>query len=59
MTQEITFETWMKKVNRVVVQTCGLGVEDIPDYDYWSNWDAGVSPEETAKEALDNAGWSF
>lgn len=59
MSQEISFEAWLKQVNRIVFQTCGLGVEDIPDYDYWSNWDAGVSPKETAEEALDNAGWSF
>jgi hypothetical protein len=59
MTKEISFETWMKQVNRTIFQSCGLGVEDIPDYDYWSNWNAGVSPEQTAEEALDNAGWSF
>lgn len=59
MTQEIAFEAWMQKVNRIVIQTCGLGVEDIPDYDYWNNWDAGVSPEETAQEALEAAGWNL
>jgi len=59
MTKEISFEAWMKVVNRKVFQSCGLGVEDIPDYDYWSNWNSGVSPEQTAEEALDNAGWSF
>jgi len=59
MTQEHDFETWMLEVNRVILQECSLGVDDIPDYDYWSNWDLGVSAAETALQALSNAGWSY
>jgi hypothetical protein len=59
MIQEPDFETWMLEVNQVIFETCDLGVDDIPDYDYWSNWDSGVSATETAQEALSNAGWSY
>ena len=59
MSQQIAFETWLAKVNKVVVLTCGLGIEDIPDYDYWSSWNHGMSPEDVAQEALEEAGWSF
>ena len=59
MTKEIAFEDWLKIVNRHVIDSCGLGIEDIPDYDYWNSWNAGMPPEEVAQEALEEAGWSF
>ena len=59
MTKQIAFEDWLKMVNTFVIDSCGLGIEDIPDYDYWSSWDAGMSPEEVGQEALEEAGWSF
>jgi hypothetical protein len=59
MTKQIAFEDWLKIVNTFVIDSCGLGIEDIPDYDYWSSWDAGMNPEEVAQEALEEAGWSF
>jgi hypothetical protein len=59
MKKEIAFEDWMKVVNQHVINSCGLGIEDIPDYDYWSSWNHGMSPEDVAQEALEEAGWSF
>jgi hypothetical protein len=53
------FDTWMVMVNLQVEQLCGLGVNDIPDYNYWDNFDAGVSPEDTAYEALEASGFQF
>ena len=53
------FDTWMTMVNLQVERLCGLGVDDIPDYNYWDNFDAGISPEDTAHEALEAAGYQF
>lgn len=53
------FDTWMAMVNLQVEQLCGLGVDDIPDYNYWDNFDAGINPEDTAHEALEAAGYQF
>jgi hypothetical protein len=53
------FDTWLTIVNLHVERMCGLGVNDIPDYSYWDNFDAGVSPEDTAYEALEASGFYF
>lgn len=53
------FDTWMAMVNLYVEHLCGLGVDDIPDYNYWDNFDAGISPKVTAHEALEAAGFQF
>jgi len=53
------FDTWLAIVNLHVENMCGLGVNDIPDYNYWDNFDAGVGPEDTAYEALEAAGFQF
>ena len=53
------FETWMIEVDRRLVVACSMGVDDLPDYSYRDAFDAGMSANEVAEEALDNAGWSF
>ena len=53
------FETWMAEVDRRLVLACGMGVDDLPDYNYRDAFDEGISPKEIANEALDEAGWSF
>ena len=53
------FDTWMTMVNLQVERLCGLSADDIPDYCYWDNFDAGISPKVTAEEALEAAGFQF
>ena len=53
----MTFETWMVKVDKVLVSKCGLGYMDLPDCCYWDMWDSEMTPTEAAHEALSNAGY--
>jgi len=53
------FDTWMAMVNLYVERLCGLGTDDIPDYNYWDNFNAGITPEDTAYEAVEAAGYQF
>lgn len=52
-----TFEEWKAAVNRSVMAICGLGADDLPDYDYYMAWKANFSPEKVAKAALKAAGF--
>jgi len=53
------FNTWKTLVDRKLDAQCGMTSDDIPDYSYWDNWKAGVSAQDTAAEALDNAGFCW
>jgi hypothetical protein len=50
-----TFEQWQILVNLEIVKRTGLGIDDLPDFDYWNYWHDGVSPVETAEEVIENA----
>ena len=51
----MTFETWMKEVDGVLDGICFLTSSDLPDYRYYDCFEAEMTPEETAYEALENA----
>lgn len=49
------FDTWFSRVDRAVMNTVGMGAEDLPDVDYWSMWEAGYSPGAAAKDTIAQA----
>jgi hypothetical protein len=49
------FDTWMRQVDECIGRRCGLSSSDLPDWTYRDAFDDGLSPEEAAAEALDNA----
>lgn len=51
-----TFEQWSRKVDNEVNALCGLSTYDLPDCDYWTWYDSGVTPKCAAKRAIKNAG---
>ena len=53
MTKRISFEEWKQEVDRQIAnQLGGLTSDDIGDYRYADNWEEGVSPSKTAREAI-------
>jgi len=50
-----TYEAWMRKVNRVLAGRVGLTADDLEDFDSWSCYDSGMTPEEGAEECLSNS----
>lgn len=50
------FNTWKALVDIKLEALSGFCSDDIPDYDYWDNWKDGISVQDTAQEALYNAG---
>ena len=53
-----TFTAWMVQVDRQLQRFTGLDSRDLPDWDYWSAWDADMTPAAAAKEAAAAAYWT-
>lgn len=53
----LTFREWKREVNKELVHLCGMVADDLPDYDYWDAWDGEVTPADTAREVLEEAGY--
>jgi len=51
-----TFEQWSRKVDNAVNAICGMSTYDLPDCDYWTWYDEGVSPSTAANRAIKEAG---
>jgi hypothetical protein len=54
---EARFSPWFEKVDAIITATTGLGALDWTDQTYSEWFDDGMTPEEAAKEALENIGW--
>ena len=52
---KMSFEEWMAKADRAVGLK-GLSIYDLPDMDYRTMYDEGMSPKAAARKALRNAG---
>ena len=55
----MTYEEWMREVNRIVLGISGLGVDDIGDAPYRDRFDDSVAPHDMAREALELADFPF
>jgi hypothetical protein len=54
MTEKLTFNQWMRKVDAELTDLCGLTSMDLADQTYHDWYDDGYTPEEAAQEAMDN-----
>jgi hypothetical protein len=50
----MTFEQWLIEVDNAFVDTIGLPRDSWPDQDYWAMYDAGDTPQEAVKAAIEN-----
>lgn len=57
-TEDVYFALWLEAVDRAVMRRVLIGYRDLEDWDYWSNYDAGMSPQDAALEMLADNGWS-
>lgn len=51
------FDEWKAIVNQIVQRKCGLSCDDLPDYDYMSEWEGGSTASDCADAALEEAGF--
>lgn len=50
------FANWMNKVDAAIMKRCGMESADLPDCDYWMNYENGTSPSRMATIAIREAG---
>lgn len=49
---KLTFEQWMRQVNNILVVLVHMESEDLPDVDYSTWYQQGLSPTRAAKKAI-------
>jgi hypothetical protein len=52
MIRKIDFETWCEMVDSEIYRLCGLGRDALPDWDYWSAWEDGVTVTAAARRVI-------
>lgn len=48
----LTFEAWLKEVDRYLLRICGLTAECLADWPSRDNWTDGLAPAEAAAVCL-------
>lgn len=47
----IDFDQWMEQVDEELIELVGLSSSEMPDIDYYTRFEEGISPHETARDA--------
>jgi hypothetical protein len=55
----MSFEEWLNEVNRHVMETIDIGIEDLTEQPYTEWWQEGRTPEEGALLALEDNNYSW
>ena len=55
----LTYKQWYDKVNAYVMNVAELGIDDLSDGPSWDSWNAGETPEDYAREMLEENGFPF
>ena len=50
--EDMTFQEWKKKVDASIEKKCGLDSDGLPDWDYYTAWQEGVTPSSAATQAI-------
>lgn len=50
--KNLTFEEWKKNVDKIVYENISKRCDDLPDEDYWVNWDSGTTSDMMAKSII-------
>ncbi len=52
---KMSYEDYMKKVDKYLLRKVGLTHMDLPDYHYWDSYNEGATPKEVAEDAIEYA----
>ena len=55
----MSFEAWKSVVDKILLDLCGMTSDDIDDWHYWTDFDDGRTPRQSAVAALKNAMSSY
>jgi hypothetical protein len=54
-TNRLTFDAWMSAVDDALVRKTGVSSADLPDWTYRDAYEDGLTPQEAADAAVENA----
>jgi len=57
MSQELSFQDWMTKVNNLASKKMGVSIMDLPDFRYRDEYDSGASPAECVESLMEESGF--
>lgn len=49
----MNYDSWLTQVNMYLIDKCGAGIEDLPDWCYFESFEEGVTPEEAAEDCYE------
>jgi hypothetical protein len=52
---QMTYNQWVKEVDRLIIQQVGLSMHDLPDWLSRDAYEDNISPEEAAQMCLEEA----
>ncbi len=55
MAHKISYEQWKQMVDKFIIAKCGMHADDLDDWCYSSDYQAGKTPLQTANRAIRNA----
>ena len=54
ISEKETFEVWKERVDKMVFSKLNIHCYDLPDEDYWMNWDNNVDSQQMANYVIQN-----
>lgn len=55
--EKVSFKSWMAQVDRATIEQSGVSVYDLPDVLFRDYFNEGLTAEEVAEIAIEEAGW--
>ena len=55
MNRKMTFEEWKQAVDNFLIRVYGLDSEGLNDWSYLDDYNRGVTPQASARRAVNNA----
>lgn len=52
MPDKMTFDEWLKEVDKILMKRIGLTQDCLPDWLSYDTWETGTSPEGGAEECI-------
>jgi hypothetical protein len=54
---ELSFEEWMKAVDRQAIRKAGISIHDLADQPFRDLFEDGLDPAEVVADILEDEGW--
>ena len=53
--KQLSFDEWKTQVNIIVIRLSGMECDDLPDFDYYQDYQDSIPPSQTAHNVVEDA----